>query len=109
MNFAKLRDSGSAANGCKATFVDVMKIASWFSLQVVRNISGRRLSLLDGSWRDARDELAIFIFERSQISNYENLGMPGNAQIGINQHAPRAVHRRSKFLTQGRCGYSRGP
>src|SRR5579872_2322776 len=109
MNFAELCNRRGPANGCNTAFVDVMKIVTWFPFKFVRDISRCRLSLLDRSWRNTRHQMAIFIFEGSQISDYENLQMAGKTQVGIHQHATRAVNGRSKFLAQRRCGYSRRP
>ena len=49
--------------------------------------------MLNGDGRDARKHLAGCVFQRREISDDEDFGMIGKAEIGIDQHASSAIDR----------------
>ena len=67
-------------------------------------------SLLHRGGCEAGHRLAApFVAKRREVADDERLGMPGNRQVRLDQHAPGAVERQAESARQRRSGDSGGP
>ena len=64
---------------------------------------------MNGYWRYARQQFARFVFQRGEISNDENFGMAGQAEIGIHEHASGAIDGHAQLFAERRSGHARRP
>jgi hypothetical protein len=62
-------------------------------LEVAGNGLRYPLALLQGYGSYAGKHLAMLVLERGEVADYEDFGMIGNAEIGLDQYASGAVYR----------------
>jgi hypothetical protein len=65
--------------------------------------------LLDGHRGDSREHLTLRVAQRGQVANDEDLRVLGNTQVGLDGHAPAAVHRQPKLAAERRRLHAGGP
>ena len=101
MNLSKIRYGSGPAYGSQAAFIPVVKVFSRLPLQIASDILGRSFALLDRDRRNSRKPFSLFILQCGQISDHKDLGMSGNAQIGIHKHPPGAITGAPRFFPRG--------
>ena len=106
---AQLGDGGGAADRGQAAFVVIVKIASRLMLQVASDGFCDPVPLLDGDRRDSGEHLAVFVRECGQVAENKYFPVPGNAEIGLDEHAASAVDGHTQLSAEWRSGHTRCP
>src|SRR5690349_15628118 len=102
MQLSDLGDGGGTADGCEASFVQIMEVFAGLALKIACDICSGGAAFLQSSRRNSGKQISIFVFERSQVSNDEDLRMSGDAQVFVDHDAARAVKWGIQFLAEVR-------
>src|SRR4029077_18866391 len=94
---SELGDGGGAADGGQAAFVVVPKFAARLIFKVAGDGVRHPFSLLDGDRCDSGGHLAVFVCECGEVADNQYLGMSGNAEVGLDEHATGAINRNSQL------------
>jgi len=68
-----------------------MKVFARLMFEITRDSVGDGAAFLHSYWGDARQQIAVLIFQCRQITDNEDLGMARQRQIGRDRNASCAI------------------
>src|SRR6266568_6783237 len=102
MQASNLGNGSRAADGGHGAAIHVMECFRRLAANRAPDVGRGGLTLLNAYRRDAREHLAVRLFECGQIADDEDLGMSGYAQVGLNGNATGPIHLNAELTTQRR-------
>ena len=109
MDLPDLGHRRDAADGRQRALVAVVERPQRLPSEGALDVPRRMNAFLNRRRRDARNEVAVVLAHRREVADDEDLGMAGDRQVRLREHAPGAVELDAERLRQRRRLHARRP
>jgi hypothetical protein len=106
---AEISDGAAAADGREAAEIAINERCDRAAGQLCALNTSNVRALLLGDRREAGQRLAIRSSQRRSVANDEDLGMAGQRQVGLHEHAAGAIVRGTEPVRRRRGHYAGSP